>query len=267
MNTKEKSIDCYADHAPKYDWIQSFFALKDDFWEENNLGSVMLPMFKRFLRDAGLLENNKLTKFAYQLDAIGIDKAEFWGILLVNLSYSPEIGWYVKRVPFDEEISKERLIDMLRNFKEVNYKEMTERGAKSVSGAYRRILALPFGDVLGLGRVVKDGKTFYIRRDHWRDPIPEVILYGLYKFAEACGDYYQFTLETLLDDSIERDGVSPTRIFGLDRKTMVRILNGLSSSYPDFISASFTLDLDNITLREDKKAEDVLTLFEGGDWK
>ena len=267
MNTKEKSIDCYADHAPKYDWIQSFFALKDDFWEENNLGSVMLPMFKRFLRDAGLLENNKLTKFAYQLDAIGIDKAEFWGILLVNLSYSPEIGWYVKRVPFDEEISKERLIDMLRNFKEVNYKEMTERGAKSVSGAYRRILALPFGDVLGLGRVVKDGKTFYIRRDHWRDPIPEVILYGLYKFAEACGDYYQFTLETLLDDSIERDGVSPTRIFGLDRKTMVRILNGLTSSYPDFISASFTLDLYNITLRENKKPEDVLELFKGGAWE
>ena len=88
-----------------------------------------------------------------------------------------------------------------------------------------------------------------------------MILYSLYKFAEACGDYYQFTLETLLDDSIERDGVSPTRIFGLDRKTMVRILNGLSSSYPDFISASFTLDLDNITLREDKKAEHVLELF------
>ena len=48
---------------------------------------------------------------------------------------------------------------------------------------------------------------------------------------------------------------------------MVRILNGLTGSYPDFISASFTLDLDNVTLREDKKAEDVLTLFEGGDWK
>ena len=42
---------------------------------------------------------------------------------------------------------------------------------------------------------------------------------------------------------------------------MVRILNGLSINYPEFISVSFTLDLDNITLREDKTSADVLTLF------
>ena len=91
--------------------------------------------------------------------------------------------------------------------------------------------------------------------------MPEVILYALYKFAEACGDYYQFSLETLMDDSIERDGVSPSRLFGLDRDDMVRILNGLSINYPEFISASFTLDLDNITLRDEKSSEDVLALF------
>ena len=83
----------------------------------------------------------------------------------------------------------------------------------------------------------------------------------IYKFAEACGEYFQFSLETLLDDSIERDGVSPSRIFGLDKDTMVRILNGLSINYPEFISASFTLDLDNITLRDDKTSADVLFLL------
>jgi phosphoadenosine phosphosulfate reductase len=64
-----------------------------------------------------------------------------------------------------------------------------------------------------------------------------------------------------MDDSVERNGVSPTRMFGLDRDEMVRILNGLSINYPEFISASFTLDLDNITLRDDKTSEDVLELF------
>lgn len=101
-------------------------------------------------------------------------------------------------------------------------------------------------------------------RCEWDDPDAKVILYSLYKFAEACGDYYQFTLETLLDDSIERDGVSPTRIFGLDRETMVRLLNGLSVNYPEFIAASFTLDLDTITLRptgSELTSEDVLKLF------
>ena len=64
-----------------------------------------------------------------------------------------------------------------------------------------------------------------------------------------------------LDDDIERDGVSPTRIFGLSRETMIPLLNGLTANYPDFISASFTLDLENITLRSDKSAQDVLELF------
>ncbi|MBR4458459.1 MAG: hypothetical protein IKS31_05835 [Clostridia bacterium] len=100
-----------------------------------------------------------------------------------------------------------------------------------------------------------------IRRTSWSSPIPEVILYSLYKFAEACGDYYQFSLSTLMDDSIERSGVSPTRIFGLDRDTMVRLLNGLSSNYPGFINASFTLDLETITLNPEKTSADVLNLL------
>ena len=113
-----------------------------------------------------------------------------------------------------------------------------------------------------MGEVVREkNRAVALYRKPWSDPVPEVILYSLFKFAEACGDYYQFTLETLLDDSIERDGVSPTQIFGLDRDTMVRILNGLSVNYPAFISASFTLDLDNITLNSEKTSADVLQLF------
>lgn len=250
-----KAIDCYADHAPKLEWIQSFFELKDDFVEQHSLGSVMISMFKRFLRDAELLEDNKMTNMAKKLDQIGLDRDEFWALMLVNLAYSAEIGWYIDNIPFDTEIKKDYLIELLQQA------GAKERGAKSVSGAYRRILALPFGSSLGLGEVFSSGKTFSIVRGHWSSPVPEVILYSLFKFAEACGDYYQFSLSTLMDDSIERDGVSPTRIFGLDRDTMIRLLNGLSNRYPDFINASFTLDLETITLSQDKTSTDVLGLF------
>jgi phosphoadenosine phosphosulfate reductase len=64
-----------------------------------------------------------------------------------------------------------------------------------------------------------------------------------------------------MDDSIDRNGISPTRIFGLDRDTMIRLLNGLSGNYPGYISASFTLDLETITLNKDKTSADVLSLF------
>ena len=95
----------------------------------------------------------------------------------------------------------------------------------------------------------------------WEEPIPEVILYSLYRFAEACDGYYQFSLSTLMDDTLERDGISPTRIFGIDKDKMIQLLNNLSTHYPEFIRASFTLDLETITLSADKTAEDVLELF------
>jgi phosphoadenosine phosphosulfate reductase len=88
-----------------------------------------------------------------------------------------------------------------------------------------------------------------------------VALYGLFKFAEQCNDYKEFTLGTLLNDSIDRSGVSPTRIFGLDRNDMTPLLLGLSAKYPEFITASFTHDLEKIMLAEDKSSQDVLDLF------
>jgi phosphoadenosine phosphosulfate reductase len=88
-----------------------------------------------------------------------------------------------------------------------------------------------------------------------------VVLYSLYRFAEACSGYHQFTLTRLLDHTVESVGISPTQIFGLDRDDMERVLNGLSARYPEFINATFTHDLDKITLREDLTSKDVLTLF------
>ena len=38
----------------------------------------------------------------------------------------------------------------------------------------------------------------------------------------------------------------------------MKLLNGLSINHPDFITASFTLDLDSITLNPDKTSADVL---------
>ena len=86
--------------------------------------------------------------------------------------------------------------------------------------------------------------------------------FKLAKFAEACEGYYQFTLTTLMDDTIERGGISPTEIFGLSAETMERLINGLSINHSEFITCSFKMDLDSITLRPDKTSDDVLALFE-----
>ena len=113
---------------------------------------------------------------------------------------------------------------------------------------------------MGTGKREKN-KLVAVYRTAWNNPDPVVILYSLYKFAEKCGGYYNFTLSRLLDHDVDSDGISPTQIFGLDRDTMVRLLNGLAANYSEFITVSFTIDLDNIYLKGEKSSEDVLELF------
>ena len=249
------SLNRYSHHAPRLNWFEQFFTYKDEFEDNNDLGSKMIQYFKMFLRDADLVHDGKYSEFATVVESVGLQDDAAWALMLSNLAYTAQINWFVNKISFLTPAKKSYIIWAA-------IEAGTPEGpAKDVWASLARLADLPFNQV-GLGFVdTSNKKDPSIIRTAWGDPNARVVLYSLYKFAEACGEYYQFTLETLLDDSIERDGVSPTRLFGLDRETMIRILNGLAVNYPDFISASFTLDLDNITLRSDKTSKDVLKLF------
>ena len=72
----------------------------------------------------------------------------------------------------------------------------------------------------------------------------------------------EFNVAYLFDESVERDGVSPVRLFGLyDEEELRNVLLGLSARFPEFINATYTNDLQSISLRE-KTSADVLKLFE-----
>ena len=134
--------------------------------------------------------------------------------------------------------------------------------ARAIILAFKRLCELPLGTKLNFGTVTLKGRQVdTLTRGRSTLDDNRVVLYALYKFAEACDGYYQFTLSRLLDHTIESAGISPTQIFGFDHDDMERILLGLTAKYPDFINATFTHDLDKITLREDKTSTDVLTLF------
>ena len=250
-----KSLNCYSHHAPKMEWLEQFFNYKESFDQMHSLGSQMYNFFKRFLRDAKLLDKNGYSYFASVINSLGLENTSSWGLMLANLAYTPQINWLIKRVKLNETVQKDYTLSLL-----------VSDGAKEswvgdVWNSYSRLLDLPFSEV-GLGFPVKEkNRLISITRTGWRNPDPKVILYSLYKFAEACGNYYQFTLSRLLNHEVESDGVSPTEIFGLEREQMEKILNGLSINYSEFINASFTLDLDNITLNSEKTSKDVLQLF------
>lgn len=248
-----KSLNSFADHAPKPEWLRSFFELKEAFFSEHTLGPMMYDMFRRFLKDASLNEKNHFTPFAELISQIGWETDTAQGLVLINLvAENPQIEWYVNNLDIGHFYLRQTVEDMLTAL------DVKPKDAKSIVKAFKRLTETPLGTNLRFGYVTDEGDLV---RTKCSVSDSCVVLYGLFKFAEKCNDYKEFTLATLLNDSIDRDGISPTRIFGLDREDMTPLLIGLSAKYPEFITASFTHDLEKITLAEDKTSLDVLNLF------
>ena len=279
-----KKLSGYDGHGPRAEWLDVYVKYNGgpEFWETDGDGLVpnkKKDKFKDFLKDAGIVvydnkaEGDKYTKcrptdFSDLIVKFGAYSEVSWALILCNLVYTSDYSWYVNNLRFGPEYTVDILTQMLTD--EMPNDKSGHGKANVINALKIALKKTPLGDGLFCNHSIdakysSSGKESlilnWLSRCTWINPNPEVILYSLYKFAEACGGMYQFSLGTLLDDTIERDGVSPTRIFGLGRDEMVPILNGLSSNYPDFISASFTLDLDNITLRDDKTSMDVLGLI------
>ncbi|MDR1321233.1 MAG: phosphoadenosine phosphosulfate reductase family protein [Gracilibacteraceae bacterium] len=251
-----KSINSFANHAPKLDWVKEFFEKKNNYWADNNLGPNQVPMFKRFLREAGLLENNEATLVVDLIDTVGWESEATWGIILSNFAYNTQCEWYIRHLEKGRTFPREMVSDMLIAV------GVSKNDATSIINAFKRLCELPLGTKLNFGTVTEKGKQIKtLTRNKSTLEDNRVVLYSLYKFAEACEGYYQFTLTRLLDHTIKSVGISPTQIFGFDRDDMESFLNGLSARYPEFINATFTHDLNKITLREDKTSTDVLSLF------
>jgi phosphoadenosine phosphosulfate reductase len=248
-----KSLNSFADHAPKPEWLHSFFIMKEDFFSQHTLGPMMYDMFRRFLRDSSLQEKNHFTPFAELISEMGWETDTAQGLMLTNLvSENPQIEWYVRNLEIGKIYERGMIENMLIAL------DVKPKDAKSIAKSFKRLASTPLGTSLHFAHVT-DHDEFIRTKCSVSDP--RVVLYGLFKFAEKCNNYKEFTLATLLNDSIERDGISPTRIFGLDREDMTPILIGLSAKYPQFITASFTHDLEKITLAEEKTSSDILDLF------
>ena len=254
-----KGINKYLSVGVDAEWINSF--IDDNSFEPGNRKTDVMY---GFMTDAGIVAKRKLTSFGELITRMGTSAANSWALMLCNLAYTPAFQWYIKNIPFNETYYERQLdIDMGEDTTKKAKSEFWN-GFKTIldtNEAFKEIgLGIPDITVKQTTAGEKKSMNSLVRQP-WQDPDPRVILYSLYKFAEACGDYYHFTLRRLLDHDVDSAGISPTQIFGTDSDSMQQILIGLSINYPEFINASFTLDLDKIDLVNTKSSSDVLELF------
>jgi phosphoadenosine phosphosulfate reductase len=282
---KMAGIDRYFSFGVRSQWLDVYvkYEGKPDFW--NSDGDGLVPNKKKdafltFLKDSGIVEYNRKadgdkytkcipTDFADVIFKLGSDSTVSWALMLVNLAYTPAFNWFVYNLALDSSYTPDSIKLLLSDVMDNDIKGLGKRNVVDALKIFlcktplgkENIFAVPDITEKVTSSGAENITLNYLQRIPWQNPDPRVILYSLYKFAEGCGGYYQFTLSRLLNHDIDSDGVSPTEIFGIDRDQMEKLLTGLSVNYPEFINASFTLDLDNITLRSEKTSQGVLTLF------
>jgi phosphoadenosine phosphosulfate reductase len=237
---------------PKTDWFNDFFDRKDEFLVENTLGSVQKPFFRRFLRDAALIDGSNVMPLTERLATLGWDNAMPLGIIMANMAYNPQFEWYIRNMSIGRFYTRIDLTSMLEEA------GVTTKNTPYIINGYKRICQTPFGSTLNFGYVDSEDN---FTRNKCVIGSPLVILYSLYKFAEACGDYYEFTVGRLYNFHIDSNGISPAQIFGIEQDELKTVVRGLAASYPELLSARFTLDLDTIALNKDKSSSDILTLL------
>lgn len=254
---KKRSVNSFSDHAPKLEWVENFFDLGNNFFENHTLGPMQIQKFRVFLRDSGLALKNETTELYQLLRKLGTDSEVTWAIILINLVYNNiEIRWFIDNMPINKRFEHKELENLIMQY------DITQKDASSIRNTFKRFVDLPMGTALHFGSYKEyDKNTEYLQRDKCSVYNSLVLLYALYRYAEENGTW-SFPMSLLLDLTKKSAGISPVRIFGFDEDDLEPMLRGLSAKYEDFINVTFTHDLDKISLREYHTSADVLKLLE-----
>lgn len=258
-NMSAKNIDRYKNFGLRQEWIEIYFEEPSAFWQNERMGSHMFLGFRVWGKEAKLLEpNNSPSPITNRLIDLGSDHPLVWAYIFNNIAYESSIfSWFIHNCAFNDTIKSTDLQIMLGDI----YSETTKKNA--LSALKDTLKSSPIGWLLGQGDCQLKGKTVVsITRYGWNNPEPLAILYSLYKYAEKSDNFYSFTLSDLFDEDSQRVGISPAKLYNLERETCKQIIESLARDYSSFIQVNFNKDMmEDIYLHSDKTSLDVVNIF------
>lgn len=256
-NSMYKGINRYQHFGFRKEWLSNYLEIGNELYKTGKWGKYQYSSMSVWFNEAEITDGEKLLPLGLYFKKKTINDPQGWAIIWINLSYnSPITQWYVKNISVGAVFTKNDLVNKLEF---TNLSRETRKNA--ITSLINTFYESPVGELLGVGIVEFKGKSVQlIKRTGWQNPDPLVILYSLYRYAEAEEGRYHFTLSQLLEES-NGAGLSPIKIFGLAPNMMESLLRGLSISQPQFIQVDLSLGLDNINLSENCSSADVLALM------
>jgi len=246
-----KGLNRYQHFGMREEWLRDFLRDPANWWHTNSLGNRQFDAMKVWLREAELASDNKITPLGERLMALGAGSAITWAVIWTNLARnSALVSWYVGSVPWGGSYTKNELVQMIGDRPALSTRN------NAVTSLVCLLRDTPLGSGLGLGEVLLKGRqTKAVVKRGWNNPEPLAVLYSLYRYAEKQGRY-DLTLSELQRARDE----GPCALFGVGVEELTRLLRGMSSRWPGWVSTELVRDLDNIYLEESRSAEEALDL-------
>ena len=243
----------YKKFGLREEWIESFFSDPEEFWESKMWGEPMYDAFKRWSKDALILDGkNNITPLGNLLKSLYTDNPTLvWEIIWINLCYN---SFIVNKFISDTALNKTYYLNTVQEA------ILEKENVSSVSTLHNACVALfdmlgksPIGEDLMQG--MEDDKA-KIRRQY-DDLSPEATAYSILKYTESHGssemrvsDFYNTETE---------DG--PYRQFGISHMALVKNLRYLSSEKNRVLVAELNMGLDHIKLEDGLTTEKLIEHF------
>ena len=242
---KMAKIATYQTFGLRKEWLKEFLEKGEDFWGDNSLGNRQEEALRAWLRDAGLLEQKKLTPLGRFLKSRGVEDPLTWEIIWVRLAQGSRlVRWFLAHVAWGERLSQKELVERLGD-------EIAKRTRQNAVSALLGLFEhTPLKGICPVERVKRER---VLTKKGTEEITPWGLLFALYTFAERA-ERYHFLLEDLMQPVPE----TPYGLFGLSRERLAALLRAASSQAEDLLKVDILRDLESVYLREGLPAEQIL---------
>lgn len=240
----------YKKFGLREEWLDDFMADPPNFWESKTWGGPMYEAFKRWGKDALLLDSkNEITEFGSLLQEIYVDNPTLvWEILWINLSYNSFIvNRFTHFVDFGQLYNAKTLQGIIADNENVGSLSTLSNACLALTDMITKSI---IGDELLQG--VEMGKSK--QRQKHEELSVEAIAYSLFRYSEE-HDTREFRMSDLYSTETE-DG--PYHQFGISKTSFTRALRYLSASDNRILIAELNMGLDHIKLDDNLSSTEVL---------
>ena len=257
----KSTINRYNTFGLREQWLSFFFANYKTYFSNENHGlniKKQLPIFKKWLWDAEILKAGEetITDSGYLCSTIFITTPNIvWEIIWINLCNNSELcSWYIENIGFNKTINRDEINNMFADSFSQYTEPVRENSLKSFQNTLKES---PYSNNIPVGVVNKAANKVSIIRLPYNDLSLCATAYSLYRYAESIGRK-RLTISEFYKEE-QPDGIY--RQFGIERSALERKLRSLQEDDNRVLTVELNMGLDNIILRDDLNAKDILQLF------